>query len=140
MLIPRHWLFLISGVVWTGVGLFLWSRAITWSAGLTLPAGLILLGTGIIIAAAGYRFGFALVVKKNTDRINSLPGRVNPFSFTGRRGYLMIVLMIGIGIVLRNSELPKVYLSIPYASMGGVLLIGSITLYRNFLEGAKHAK
>jgi hypothetical protein len=46
----------------------------------------------------------------------------------------MIVLMIGLGTALRNSALPKVYLSIPYASMGGVLLLGSLSFYRNFLK------
>jgi len=134
MQISRHWLFLISGVVWTLVGVMLWSRAILWSAGSTVEGEVIIFGTSIIVAAVGYRFGFSKVVKKNTDRISALPARVNPFSFTGRRGYLMIGIMISMGIVLRNSALPKSYLSIPYASMGGVLLLGSITFYRNFFE------
>jgi len=138
--ISRHWLFLIAGVVWTGVGIFLWSQALLWSAGLTVPAEMIFLGTSVIIAAAGYRFGFSAVVKKNVDRIHALPGRVNPLSFTGKRGYIMIVLMITVGTLLRNSALPKVYLSIPYASMGGVLLLGSVSFYHNFLETARHTK
>jgi hypothetical protein len=138
-LIPRHWLFLIAGVVWTGVGILLWSRAILWSYALAAPWEMILLGSSVIISAAGYRFGFSSVVGKNVGRIRSLPVKASPLSFTGARGYIMIVLMIGIGIVLRNSALPKVYLSLPYASMGGVLLLGSLSFYRNFFETAKQA-
>jgi hypothetical protein len=133
-LIPRHWLFLIAGIVWTGVGILLWSRAILWSTALAAPWDMIFTGTSIIIAAAGYRFGFTSVVRRNVERIRSLPVKANPLSFTGARGYMMIVLMIGLGTALRNSALPKVYLSIPYASMGGVLLLGSLSFYRNFLK------
>ena len=140
LLIPRHWLFLIAGAVWTGVGILLWSRAILWSDALTLPVELTLLGTGAIIAAAGYRFGFSAVVRKNVDRIDALPATTNPLSFTGTKGYVMIALMIGIGVLLRSSSLPKVYLSVPYAAMGGVLLRGSVTFYGKFLDAAKRPK
>jgi hypothetical protein len=48
------------------------------------------------------------------------------------RGYVMIALMITIGLTLRNSTIPKYYLTLPYDVMGGVLLIGSIRFYRQF--------
>ena len=131
--VRRHWLFLIAGGVWTGVGILLMTRSAMWASELPAPTLLAFFAASILAAAAGYRFGFSKIVKMNIERIHSLPGRVSFFAFTGFRGYAMILLMIVLGIALRNSSIPKFYLSIPYASMGGVLLTGSVSLYREFI-------
>jgi hypothetical protein len=62
-----------------------------------------------------------------------MPERANIFAFTAARGYVMIALMMTIGITLRNSSIPKYYLTIPYFAMGGILFIGSVQFYRQFI-------
>jgi hypothetical protein len=86
----------------------------------------------LVIAAVGYLYGFSKVVQKNIDRIRQMPERAAIFAFTTMRGYVTIALMITIGITLRNSSIPKYYLTLPYDVMGGILLIGSIRFYRQF--------
>jgi nucleoside recognition membrane protein YjiH len=131
--VPRRWLFAIAGFIWAAVGVLLCGRAIVWLEPFPLITGLVLESAGLILASAGYVYGFSTVARKNIARIQSLPDRACAFAFTAWRGYVMIGLMITIGITLRNSAIPKYYLTIPYSAMGGVLLIGSAQLFSAFL-------
>ena len=134
--VPRHWLFAIAGLAWTAVGILLCARSISWAYASPLDAGLGLEAAGIVIALVGYAFGFTRIVKRNIGRIHGLPDTVCAFAFTAWRSYVLIGLMVMIGIALRNSTIPKVYLVVPYTAMGGMLVIGSVRFYRQFLSCA----
>ncbi len=130
--VRRHYLFALAGMLWTIAGGILCVRGTIWLQ-LLSPIGEIIVGLlSVVIAAVGYLYGFSKVVQKNIDRIRQMPERAAIFAFTTVRGYVMIALMITIGITLRNSTIPKYYLTLPYDGMGGVLLIGSIRFYRQF--------
>jgi len=131
--VPRHWLFAIAGVMWIAVGVLLCLRAIVWLAPFTLGADLLVETASVALAAIGYIYGFSKAVQKNISRIHGLPDSACAFAFTTWRGYLMIAFMATVGIVLRSSSFPKYYLTIPYTVMGGVLLIGGVKLFRQFL-------
>jgi len=141
--IPRHYLFAIAGVLWTIAGGVLCVRGEIWFEVFPVGTEVALETISIGLAVAGYYFLFTKVVKKNIDRIGSLPQRACLFAFTAWHGYIMIATMVTIGITLRNSTLPKYYLAIPYTAMGGILLIGSLRFYRRFvtelLEGGGRA-
>lgn len=140
MLIPtvrRHYLFALAGVLWTIAGGILCVRGTIWLQ-LLSPLGELVLGSlSIVVALLGYQFGFSKIVQKNILRIQQMPARAPVLAFTPLRGYIMIAMMITIGVTLRNSTLPKEYLIFPYVVMGGVLLIGSIKFYRQFLSLAR---
>ncbi|MGA9365319.1 MAG: hypothetical protein WBW16_13220 [Bacteroidota bacterium] len=138
--VPRHWLFAVGGLIWTVVGLLLCTRAVVWLATFALSTEFLIEIVGVVLASAGYVYGLSKVVQKNITRINGLPDRACAFAFTGWRGYIMIGLMVTLGITVRNSFIPKYYLSIPYTAMGGMLLIGSLSFYRQFLEIALRRK
>lgn len=131
-LVSRRWLFLIAGIAWTLVGLLLCGRAVDWLAALPFESALLLTLAALAIAGTGYYFGFTKVVRKNIRRIYGLADRVPIYAFTAPRGYILIAIMISTGITLRNSSLPKVYLTIPYLAMGGVLLIGAVNFFLEF--------
>ncbi len=131
--VPRHWLFAIAGIIWSAVGVLLCLRAIVWLAPFTLGTDLLVEIVSVVLAAIGYVYMFSKAVRKNISRIHGLPDWACAFAFTAWRGYLMIGLMMTIGIVLRNSSFPKHYLSIPYTTMGGMLLIGGVRLFRQFM-------
>jgi hypothetical protein len=132
--VPRHWLFAFGGLIWTAVGVLLCVRALVWLATFALSTEFLIEMVGVVLASAGYVYGLSRVVQKNITRINGLPDRVCAFAFTGWQGYIMIGLMVTLGVTLRNSLIPHYYLSIPYTAMGGMLLIGSLSFYRRFLE------
>jgi hypothetical protein len=131
--VQRHWLFAIAGITWASVGALLCLRAIVWLAPFTLGTDLLVETVSVVLAAIGYVYGFSKAVQKNISRIDRLPDWACAFAFTAWRGYLMIGLMVTIGIALRSSSIPKYYLSIPFTAMGGMLLIGGVRLFRQFL-------
>ena len=139
-LIRRHYLFALAGIFWTVAGGILCVRGIVWVEMLSTGAALIVALVSIIVAGAGYFFGFSKIVFKNIDRIHHLPERASILAFTAVRGYIMIALMMTLGITLRHSSIPKFYLTIPYFAMGGMLLIGSVGFYRQFFASILHNK
>ena len=136
--VPRRYLYFLAGVLWTLAGMLLCIRALVWIDDFTFGAEITLESISLVLSVVAYLVVFSRLVRKNLDRIAALPARVCLFAFTPWRGYLMIVLMISIGLTLRNSAIPKLYLSIPYTAMGGTLLIGSIRFYRHFFAVAEY--
>jgi hypothetical protein len=59
------------------------------------------------------------------------------FAFTAWRGYIIMGGMVVLGLTLRNSSIPKIYLSVPYGAMGGMLLIGSTRFFRRFFTSLR---
>lgn len=131
--VPRHYLFAIAGLLWTMAGGLLCFRGAMWLGAFQFPVIASIEAAALVIAAAGYIFLFAGIVRKNITRISRLPERACVFAFTAWRGYIMIGLMMTAGMTLRNSSIPLYYLSIPYTAMGGILLTGSVMFYREFL-------
>ncbi len=131
--VPRHFLFALAGLLWAIAGAVLCFRGFVWIQDLWLPLAIGVEAVGIALAAVGYIFMFSRLVRKNIVRIGSLPNRACVFAFAAWKGYLMIIVMMSAGIALRNSSIPRLYLALPYTSMGWMLLIGSIMFSRQFL-------
>ena len=138
--VPRYYLFGLAGAFWTFAGLVLCARAILWLNVFPLSIEIALETTSIAVAIIGYLFLFVKVVQKNIDRIGQLPENACVFAFTDWQGYVMIVLMIAIGITLRNTSIPKYFLAVPYTAMGAILLIGSAKFFRRFATSIAHRK
>jgi hypothetical protein len=135
--IPTRWLLALAGVMWTGVGLMLLSYAFKW---LTNPLSMItaLLGLlGIIISFFSNRFQFSKLALKNIERILSYNEKACLFAFQAWKGYLIIGVMVTGGILLRSSALPKPYLAVVYAGIGGALLLASLNYYVRFFQIAR---
>ncbi len=131
--VPRRWLFAVAGILWIGVGFLLCARAIVWLETFSAGAELLLELIGGLAAFVIYRYGLSSIVRKNIDRITTLPENACVFAFAAWRSYIMIGLMVSLGITLRNSSIPKIYLAVPYTAMGGALMVGSVRLFRHFI-------
>lgn len=136
--VPNRWLFVLAGAVWTAVGLVLCLRALTWLAAEPEPAATLWAVSGVAVAVAGNRFMFAAVARRNVGRIAALPQRACIFAFTAWKGYIMIALMITLGMLLRNSSMPKHYIAPLYLAMGGALLLASSVFYQSFRNHGHH--
>jgi len=130
--LSKQWLFLLAGTLWALAGAVLCTRAYFWlildRISLALPLGLL----GIALAALFYALGFNKIARKNAARIGGLPDKASVFMFTARRGYIMIALMMSAGIFLRSSGIPREFLAVLYAAMGGALLAASLQFFVNF--------
>ena len=128
--VPKCLLIALAGLMWSTVGVMLcsmayyWLKVVDWLT--AFPFGLF----GIILSLVVYRFGFSGIARKNIDRICLLPEKGCIFAFQAWKSYLIIVVMITLGIILRHSPIPKHYLAIVYTTIGGALLLSSLHYYR----------
>jgi len=133
--VDRRVLILLSGLTWSIVGIALCRMAVLWLSLVTGREGALLGLSGIILFLAIYRFGFSKLVARNIERIRSKKNKkICIFAFQAWKSYLIVVIMIGLGILLRNSPLPKEYLAVIYIGFGGAMILSSIKYYLFFLK------
>jgi len=77
------------------------------------------------LALAAQRFFLSRVAQRNIERIEAYADRGCLFAFQAWRSYLMIMVMMGLGFLLRHSALPREWLAVAYLAMGGGLLLAS---------------
>ena len=131
--VKRKWLIMLSGVMWSGVGMLLvwiaskWFQAFnTWQSMLALTAGPLL---GFTIAY----FGFSNLAKQNADRILAYPEKVCVFAFQRWQMYVLIVVMMSMGIFMRTVPfIPKFLLAPVYIGIGSALFLSSFIYYKRF--------
>ncbi len=130
--VNRKWLVIISGVMWSGVGMFLNILAFNWLKSFnniqlfsTIIIGLL---AGLIVA----RFGFGRIANKNLNRIFAYPKEVCVFAFQEWKSYILIAVMMSMGVYLRTMGIVPKYLLAPiYIGIGTALFIASFIYYRN---------
>lgn len=131
-----RYLFLISGLLWSGVGLFLDRLAFTWLVSGEYANSILYLLAGLLLAIPIHLFGFSKVANKNIARIEAKGNRKTCiFAFQKLSGYLVIIFMMSLGIFMRNTELiPKNLLIILYLGIGTGLFLSSFKYYISFYK------
>lgn len=129
--IPRSGLLLISGLMWSLVGLMLCQLALRWYVQAGFQDHLTLLIAGAFLALAVHQFGFSIIARRNITRIRLLDERPCIFAFMAWWNYPLVLFMIGLGLALRHSPIPKIYLGVLYIGIGGALLLSSLRYYRS---------
>ena len=132
--VNKKCLILISGVMWSGVGVLLnwiasqWlSDFEQWQIIFTYSVGILM---GLIIAS----FGFSKLAQRNSDRIMGYPEKVCVFGFQRWQMYILIVIMMSMGFFMRTTTfIPKYLLAPVYVGIGLALFISSFVYYKNLL-------
>ncbi|MFN2146236.1 MAG: hypothetical protein ACK2T7_12855 [Anaerolineales bacterium] len=132
--VAQKWLVLLSGLMWSGVGILLISLAAGWLLPLTGWQPFFLAGLGLAAALVIFRFGFLRLAQKNVHRIDRYPDKVCLFAFQEWKSYLIVVVMMTMGITLRHSSFPKSYLAVLYAGIGGGLFFSSLHYYQQLFK------
>lgn len=134
-----RYLFLISGLLWSGVGLFLDRLAFTWLVSGEYANSILYLLAGLLLAIPIHIFGFSKVANKNISRIEAMGDRKTCiFAFQKLSGYLVIIFMMSLGIFLRNTEfIPKNLLAIVYIGIGTGLFLSGLKYYFSFFKTFK---
>ncbi len=132
--LPKKWLLVLAGGMWSAVGILLLVYAITWLTQPLTALTLALGAAGVVISILANRYQFTRLSRKNITRILSLNDKACLFAFQAWTGYAIIAVMMTGGILLRNSTLPKPYLAVVYAAIGGALLQASIHYYSHFFQ------
>jgi hypothetical protein len=132
--VDKSVLVLMAGLMWCGVGVLLVSYAVTWLSVCTTREQFLLYPVGFLAAMPIHHFGFLKIADKNLNRILSLTEKTNPFSFMTWKSYIIVVIMVSMGITLRHSSIPKIYLSILYNGIGLALFLSGIRYFRFFFK------
>lgn len=133
----RRTLVLTAAALWSLVGLILITRAIFW-----LPeAGLWAVAIGVAAVAVGLLKGwliFAAIARKNIERIRALSPhkpKICIFAFQAIQSYLIVITMITLGILLRMSPLPRLWLAAVYLAIGVALEWGALIYWKAATSG-----
>ncbi len=133
--VHKHSLLIISGVIWSGVGILLVRIAFRWIPDFTPQEKLLVLGGGILLGLAIAFFGFSIVVRKNIRRIFGYRDAVCVFAFQEWKSYVLIVVMMSMGIFLRNTTLiPRQWVSPVYVAIGLAMFLDSYLYYKAFFR------
>jgi hypothetical protein len=132
--VDKATLVFLAGLMWCGVGAMLISYSVIWLSTLPITAQLIFGLAGIATALPVYYFGFLRLANKNLNRLLPLSEKRCLFSFMTWKSYLIVPVMVSMGIFLRNSPLPKEYLSVIYTGIGLGLFLSGIRYFRFFFR------
>jgi hypothetical protein len=127
--VSKYWLIALAGLMWSLVGIMLCRMAYNWLRAVPGHWALPLGSLGLISALTVYRFGFSKIALKNIARLCLLPNKTCIFAFQAWKSYLLIIFMIIFGITMRHSPIPRHFLAVIYATMGGALFFSSFHFY-----------
>ncbi len=124
--------------MWTAIGMMLCRLAYHWlAADLSSVWETVFGGCGLAASVGVYYFGFSKIAEKNIDRLCLFPEKVCFFAFQAWKSYLLILMMIGMGYLLRHSLIQKGYLAVVYIAIGGALFLSSFHYYGALVRGCE---
>ena len=116
-------------------------RGTQWSVDAFSAGGLFVFASIVVLVVLPtYAFGFRTIVGKNIRRLAILPERAPIWSVSSFRGYMMVGGMVALGVILRSTSIPRVYLAGPYLVMGGCLLAGSVEIAMTSFRERRHRR
>ena len=128
--VPKNGLLFMAGMIWLTIGGLMNSLAYFWLKHENTTPVVLITTTGFVVALLIHHFGFLRIVDRNLGRILSLEGRRCLFAFMPWKSYLLVMVMILGGIVLRHSTLPRSYLAFLYIAIGTSLMLSSVRYLR----------
>ena len=129
--VSRKSLLRTAGILWALVGIWLAIRAFYW-----FFAGdgniYFLAGLALLIGVAKSRLVFNRIVGKNIERIFALSphkDKICIFAFQAMHSYLIAMLMIAMGIFLRQANLSHNLLAVIYLAIGSALFLSGLKYF-----------
>ncbi|MDF1545766.1 MAG: hypothetical protein P1R58_11775 [bacterium] len=129
----RTTLLVTAGLLWTIVGIGLIAVAIFWLITAEFVWGLVTGLGGILLGYLKYRFMFSRIVRSNIDRVYALSPekeRICVFAFQAWSSYLIALVMMSVGMILRQLPIPRPCLASLYLAIGLGLFLSSLKYYR----------
>jgi hypothetical protein len=128
--VNKNTLILISGLIWSSIGILLIKIALKWFILLDKNEIILAIIGGIILGTVISYFGFSSIAKKNIERINMYIDKVCIFAFQKWQSYLLIIFMISLGLYMRKTSfIPKTILAPMYIGIGFALFTASFKYY-----------
>lgn len=137
--VPQAVLPLLAAIVWIVSAFVLNIFAYSWLSTEPSRNALFAVMFGFIGALFIHHFGFLRIVDKNLGRIQAMAGgRSCVFAFMSWKSYLLVPVMIFLGVALRRSLLPRLYLAVLYTAVGMALFLSSVRYLRHALQAVRN--
>lgn len=120
--VPRRVHLFAAALLWTAVGVMLMSRGIHW---LNIADRLVWIVPALLLGFIKSRIILERTVEKNIDRILHFKDGTCLGAVYSKETWLLVLVMIGMGVVLRHSSLPRSFLAIMYIMVGWALIWAS---------------
>jgi len=130
--VHKYYLVFISGLMWSGVGLFLMKLASRWFSELSTNEFYFAIIGGVLLGSIIAYFGFQNLAIKNVQRIDQYQkDKVCIWAFQKWTTYFLIIFMMSLGIFMRNTPfIPKFLLTPMYIGIGSALFLSSFRYYQ----------
>ncbi len=138
--VDKSALIFLSGFVWVVVGTMLLFLSYSWLNASQVNSSFLFAGVGVVAALVIHHFGFLKIVDKNLGRLLPMEGKKCVFSFMTWKSYIVVAIMASMGILLRHSPIPKIYLSVLYIAIGLSLILSSVRYLRALLSQLRKVK
>lgn len=128
--VSRHTLLFIAGSIWILAGVnVLRIGVVTW---LSDPQDwLFKAGEATIVFLLFFNFIFRKLLAKHTQRIIRKKDKNCPFSFFDAKGWVLMIVMITFGVVVRKWKLmPPSFISVFYTGLSIALILTGILFLR----------
>ena len=132
--VTKSLLLFLAGFAWFCVGTMLLVFAYSWLSDAPGTIFFVFFALGVVMALLVHHFGFLKIVDKNIDRILPMVDKKCLFSFITWKSYIIILVMVTMGSLLRHSAIPQQYLAILYAGIGLALILSSLRYIRVFIN------
>ena len=136
--VPKSTLLLIAGIIWISVGIMLDGISYSWLRPETTIHALSAAAVGFVCALVVHHFGFLRIVDRNLARILPMEGKRCVFSFMPWKSYILIIIMVVMGFLLRHSPIPKLYLAVLYIGIGTALILSSLRYLRYLIMAIRN--
>lgn len=115
----------LAAALWTGVGMGLTGAGVVWSlfAPALWPAAI--LAVAVPLGLFKGRFALETTARRIARRIAARGDGTCLGGFLSWKTWLFVLAMMGLGAMLRRSDLPRAALGLLYCSVGVALLWGS---------------
>lgn len=126
MAMKRRHLFIIAALIWGVPGIIITLKGVT--AYRDIASGdiwwLLLITASV---CSGFYFMFSRIVGRYSERISSLPDRVNALMTFPVRGWVLLLFMMGLGITLKYiPNIPIQFTASFYSGLGPMLILSAI--------------
>jgi len=132
-----HWILVaLASIIWLAVGLFL----LNLGAGFIVGGGgsgllsLSLVGIGLILGLLKGRTVLAKAANRIVDRILTLPQPASILLVYGRRTYILIFSMMGLGVVMRLTGVPELVRGTVLVAVGTGLIHAGVAIFRRSIQ------
>ncbi len=132
--VSKRVLLFLAGFVWFCVGAMLLGLAFFWLRELSIKNSFMFFGLGVVAGLLVHCFGFHRIADKNIERILRMDGKKCIFAFISWKSYIVIILMVAIGRLLRCSTVSRQYLAVLYVVMGLALILSATRYLRVFIK------